>query len=114
MKFTYDDIRTGSAICRLELNGQEFTFHPSFFSDALGDFVTYLASAHPLSKLGWKEGAFGYFKGGITWNMDSVLLCWEFQRDFEDLKITITELQNSMVSPKTPILCGENRIFLER
>jgi hypothetical protein len=77
------------------VNNQKFEFYPSFHSDAIGNFVSYLASVHPLCKLSWKEGAFHKINGGIDWHMGPpLLLCWEFKRDFEDLEITITEKQN--------------------
>lgn len=97
MKFSYVDIQSGNATCIFEINNKRFEFYPSFHSDALGDFVSYLASVHPLCKLGWKEGAFHKINGGIDWHMGPFLLCWEFKRDFEDLEITITEKQNFMI-----------------
>ena len=100
MKFYYDDIRSGNATCTFEINDKKMVFSPSFHSDALGDFVTYLASIHPLCKLSWKEGAFNKRNGGIEWQTGPYLLCWEFKRDFEDLEITITEKQNFIVERK--------------
>lgn len=97
LNFSYIDIRSGNATCALEINGQKFEFHPTFNSDALGDFVSYLASIHPLCKLSWKDGAFHKINGGIEWHNGPYLLRWEFKRDFEDLEITITENQNPMV-----------------
>lgn len=94
MKFSYEDIRSGNATCILEINNQKYEFNPTFHSDALGDFVSYLASVHPLCKLSWKEGAFHKNNGGIEWHNGPFLLRWEFKRDFEDLEITITESQN--------------------
>ncbi|ATP40381.1 hypothetical protein CSE16_10160 [Solibacillus sp. R5-41] len=100
MKFYYDDISSGNATCTFEINDKKMEFYPSFHSDALGDFVTYLASIHPLCKLGWKEGAFHKRNGGIEWHTGPVLLCWEFKRDFEDLEIIITEKQSFIVDRK--------------
>jgi hypothetical protein len=97
LKFSYVDIRSGSATCNFEINNKKFEFYPSFHSDALGDFVSYLASVHPLCKLSWKEGAFNKINGGINWHIGPLLLCWEFKRDYEDLEITITEKQNFIV-----------------
>jgi len=100
LKFYYDDIKSGSATCIFEINNKKMEFYPSFHSDALGDFVTYLASIHPLCKLSWKEGAFHKRNGGIEWQTGPYLLCWEFKRDFEDLEIIITEKQNYIVERK--------------
>ncbi|GGE61302.1 hypothetical protein [Priestia taiwanensis] len=100
MRFSYDEIRSGNAVCTLEIDNQTFTFHPAFHTDALGDFVTYLASVHPLCKLSWKDGAFHKTNGGITWRTNPVLTRWEFRRNFEDLQMTITEIQNPMIDEK--------------
>ncbi|MFL0363080.1 hypothetical protein [Bacillus sp. PK3_68] len=97
MKFAYTNIKSGSATCVLEINDQRLEFYPTFHSDALGDLVTYLASVHPLCKLSWKEGAFHKRNGGIEWQTGPFLLRWEFKRDFEDLEIIITEIQNPLV-----------------
>ena len=100
MKFSYVNIKSGNATCVLEINEQKFEFYPTFHSDALGDFVSYLASIHPLCKLSWKEGAFHKINGGIEWHTGPYLLRWEFKRDFEDLEIIITEVQNPIVDRK--------------
>ncbi|CAG9620419.1 hypothetical protein [Sutcliffiella rhizosphaerae] len=97
MKFSYIDIKSGNATCIFEIDKKKFEFYPSFHSDGLGDFVTYLASVHPLCKLSWKDGAFHKTIGGIHWDAGPFLLFWEFKRDFEDLTITITEKQNFKV-----------------
>lgn len=65
MKFSYIDIKSGNATCIFEINGKKFEFSPTFHSDALGDFLSYLASIHPLCKLSWKEGAFHHIKGEL-------------------------------------------------
>lgn len=100
LKFSYIDIRSGNAKCVLEINKQAYEFYPTFHSDALGDFVSYLASVHPLCKLSWKEGAFHQVKGGITWHTGPMLLCWELKRDFDELEIIITEIQNPIADRK--------------
>ncbi|RSD28650.1 hypothetical protein [Mesobacillus subterraneus] len=100
MRFSYVDIKSGNSTCILEINGQKYEFYPSFHSDALGDFVSYLASIHPLCKLSWKEGAFHKINGGINWCTDAYLLRWEFKRDFETLEIIVTENQNLDVDRK--------------
>lgn len=100
MNFSFIDIRSGSATCVFEINHKRFEFYLSFHSDALGDFVSYLASIHPLCKLSWKEGAFHKTNGGIHWQTGPYLLNWEFKRDFEDLEIIITEKQNFTVDRK--------------
>ncbi|KMJ59899.1 hypothetical protein AB685_03340 [Bacillus sp. LL01] len=96
MKFSYVDIKSGNATCIFEVNGKKFEFSPTFHSDALGDFLSYLASKHPLCKLSWKEGAFHHRNGGIDWHMGPILLGWEFNRNFQELEITLTEKQNYM------------------
>ncbi|WP_102275532.1 hypothetical protein [Cytobacillus massiliigabonensis] len=103
MKFSYDDIKSGNATCVLEINNQKFEFYPTFHSDALGDFVTYLAAIHPLCKLSWKEGAFHKINGGIEWHTGPMLLCWELKRDFDELEITITETLNPNIERKKNI-----------
>lgn len=100
MEFSYIDIRSGNATCIFEINNQGFEFSPTFHSDALGDFVSYLASVHPLCKLSWKEGAFHKRNGGIEWMDGPFLLRWEFKRDFEDVEIIITRMQNPMIDRK--------------
>lgn len=100
LKFSYDYIKSGNATCVLEIGKDKFEFYPTFHSDSLGDFVSYLASVHPLCKLSWKEGAFHKINGGITWETGPYLLRWEFKRDFKDLEIKITEWQNPMIDRK--------------
>lgn len=100
LNFSLTDIKSGNATFIFEINDKKFEFHPSFHSDAVGNFVSYLASIHPLCKLSWKEGAFHKINGGIEWHTGPYLLNWELKRDFEDLEIIITEKQNFMIERK--------------
>jgi len=93
MNFRISRISNGNLDIDLEIDNFSVRFNPTFETDALGEFVTYLAAIHPLCNVGWKPGAFNKVEP-LVWHQGGILVEWVLKRDFEDLTIQLTYKQN--------------------